>query len=257
MSWAGLNINLSFSQREIERKPCKALFVPNERFPLQMLPSIKNQIKHWSSAFHRVHSLQNTYPCTRLICDLLSSQRGTWRIGGLPHGLLIPQSAVSVRARVFTIHFMLAVLCRGWPLWVNPHTQQQVTSVRQERSQVWHLQFTEIKNSSRDCCNMWPYSTTPLSAILPLKCFWIMWRWVTPQSYSVWAYSLFLHFYRPLLSAGLRQHVGSLWLVCLRGSWWQWSLQAVFLNIIQPSDSLRDSSELKVQLIWLNAWCTF
>lgn len=101
MSWAGLNINLSFSQRQIDRKTVESPFLPNERFPLQMLPSIKNQIKHWSSALQRVHSLQNTYPCTLLlICDLLCSQRGTWRIGGLPHGLPLHQSAVCVRVCV-------------------------------------------------------------------------------------------------------------------------------------------------------------
>lgn len=53
MSWqysASLNINLGFSQCE-KVKTAESPFAPNERFPLQMLPSIKNQIKRRTSAF--------------------------------------------------------------------------------------------------------------------------------------------------------------------------------------------------------------
>lgn len=71
-----------------------------------------------------------------------------------------------------------------------------------------------------------------------------MCRLTEPLSVPLVTISLFLS---PLLSAELRQHVGSPWLVYLRGSWWQRSLHAAFLNIFQPSDSLRDSSDLKVQ----------
>lgn len=47
-------------------------FAPNESFPVEILPSIKNQIKRWSSAFSTVHPLRDTYTHTILICDFLS-----------------------------------------------------------------------------------------------------------------------------------------------------------------------------------------
>lgn len=33
-------------------------FVPNESFPLEILPSIKNRIKRWTGAFQNAHPLK-------------------------------------------------------------------------------------------------------------------------------------------------------------------------------------------------------
>lgn len=72
MGWqctASIYQSQSLSQcRKVKTK--ESHFVPNESFPLEILPSIKNQIKHWTSAFQKVHPLEIH---TLLICDLLCS----------------------------------------------------------------------------------------------------------------------------------------------------------------------------------------
>lgn len=53
MGWqctASIYQSQSLSQCE-KVKTKESHFVPNESFPLEILPSIKNQIKHWTSAF--------------------------------------------------------------------------------------------------------------------------------------------------------------------------------------------------------------
>lgn len=76
MSWqctASIYQSQSLSQcKKVETK--ESHFVPNESFPLEILPSIKNRIKRWTSAFGKVHPPRNTHTHTLLICDLLCSR---------------------------------------------------------------------------------------------------------------------------------------------------------------------------------------
>lgn len=87
MSWqctASIYQSQSLSQcKKVETK--ESHFVPNESFPLEILPSIKNQIKHWTGAFDKVHPPRNTHTHTLLICDLLCS----WCVGSI--GVLLSE----------------------------------------------------------------------------------------------------------------------------------------------------------------------
>lgn len=63
MGWhctASIYQSQSLSQRK-KLKTEEGHFVPNESFPLEILPSIKNQIKHRTSA-HRLKTHQLAYP---------------------------------------------------------------------------------------------------------------------------------------------------------------------------------------------------
>lgn len=139
-------------------------------------------------------------------------------------------------------------------LWVSPQTWQQVTSVRKgHRPAVCTpSQFTELKKFYRQPGKIWLYKTD----IYRLEWSSLSWRPLClVRSLCPTLLSHYFTFFIVPLSPAARSL--SSWLVCLHGPWWQWGLEAVFLNIFQPGYSLWESSDLKVLPYLSNAWRTF
>lgn len=126
MGWccsASIYQSKSFSQCE-KVKTKESNFAPNESFPLQILPSIKNQIAHWTTAFRDAHTLTHLHTSNLWFIMFLMWKEHWWAAEW--EVLYAFNSGYSLcteggRSTVCSHHLLL---------WVSPHTWQQVTTLQ-------------------------------------------------------------------------------------------------------------------------------